>query len=117
MVLKRADTCQSWNQVKSHVIKYYQGTATRSVSKIAQKALMYPHISFCPEQPFKFSVLTSLGLSKDFFQSEGSPASGTNFPDLNETWNKASFSRSEFNISWTFFGGEEDIHNFKRENI
>jgi hypothetical protein len=94
-------------QVKDQVVKFYLGRVAQTVEKISNASLKFPHISFCSSEPFKLKELDRIGVPKSIFTYESHDHSpGESFPELNETWQNATYSKDEFKITWRFFDGE-----------
>ncbi len=93
-------------QVQEQVVKYYEGKTTQTVEKVAYNELPLPYISLCMESPFKKQVLLDMGLPERFFlTAEPSIATGS-FPSLNETWQKATYSAQELEVTWRLWPGQ-----------
>lgn len=89
------------------MVKFYEGRTTEAVEKIRHKSLKLPHLSFCMERPFKKRALENMGLRERFFLT-AEPAytnMSLDFPRLNKTWQKATYSDKEVDISWRLYSG------------
>ena len=77
-------------EVWDQVAKFVNGRTATTVERTIHKGLELPQITFCMQSHFKNEVLEAMGLPLTFFiPLADATLNGTAFPDLNDTWRKA----------------------------
>ena len=87
-------------QVWEELTKFLEGSITTSLEKVNHKYLPLPLVVLCSSQRYKHDVLSDMGLPKNFLDDHRATYLPGQFPDLNETWQKATWSRDDFAIYW-----------------
>ena len=89
--------CSLW-QVSGELMKFLGASTTLVLEKQHHNHLHLPQVALCMKQRYNYEALIKMGLSIDFF-SEMRQRTENNlkslFPDLNETWLKATWSRED----------------------
>ena len=96
MILGIISLWQVWEQLT----KFFEGSTTTSLEKVNNKYLPQPLIVLCSSQRYKYDVLTKMGLPKNFLDNHRNRYLPGKFPDLNETWHKATWSPEDFDFFW-----------------
>ena len=91
--------CSIW-QVWEQITKFLEGGTTTSLEKVHNKYLPLPQIVLCSSKRYKYDVLTDMGLPKNFLDDHRKKHISGKFPDLNDTWLKATWSREDFDFDW-----------------
>ena len=91
--------CSLW-QVWEQLTKFLEGSTTTSLEKVNHEHLPLPLIVLCSSQRYKYDVLADMGLPKNFLDDHRQNHLPGKFPDLNETWLKATWSREDFDFYW-----------------
>ena len=72
--------------------------------------LPLPHFLVCKKQRYKKDELTAMGLPEDFFDNYNPDRSKfsnkDSFPDLNATWQRATWPYKDFEIDWERYEGK-----------
>ena len=96
-------------EAHEQVYKFSVGKTTTAVEKKHYDALQLPEITICMEYGFKKEALEREGLPERFFLTADSNYgnNGTDpFPDIMETWEKATYSDRELEITWRLYDGK-----------
>ena len=93
---------QVWEQLS----KFWEGSTTTSLGVVDNEYLPLPLIVLCSSQRYKHDVLTDMGLPKNFLDDHKANYMAGKFPDLNETWLRATWSKEDFDLYWPPYEGE-----------
>ena len=96
-------------EAHEQVYKFSVGKTTTAVEKKHYESLLLPEITICMEYGFKKEALEREGLPERFFLTADSTYgnNGTDpFPDLLDTWEKATYSDRELEITWRLYDGK-----------
>ena len=97
--------CSVW-QVWEQLTKFLEGSTTTSLEKVNRAYLPMPMIVMCSSQRYKYDALTEMGLPKNFLDDHRLKDLPVQFPDLNQTWLKATWSLDDFNLFWLAYEGK-----------
>ena len=74
-----------------------------------KKYLGFPHLLLCNKQRYNQKELTAMDLPDDFFDNRYPDmdkfSSKDAFPDLNATWQRATWPTADFMIDWSCYEG------------
>ena len=98
--------CSFW-LVWEQLTKFLEGSTTTTVEKIKHEYLPMPLIALCSNQRYKQGALRSVGLPKDFLDNYQMKDLPVQFPDLNYTWNMATWSPDDFDLYWKHYEGND----------
>ncbi len=88
------------------VIKFFTGKTSRAMEILAQESLKLPRIAFCLNYPYKADMLSKMNLPAEFFHSRDPKyRNSVPFPNLHETWQRATYSKDELLLRWYFYSG------------
>ena len=105
-------------EAHEQVYKFSVGKTTTAVEKKHYDALQLPEITICMEYGFKKEALEGEGLPERFFLTADSNYgnNGTDpFPDIMETWEKATYSDRELEITWRLYDGKNMQTNIQHQ--
>jgi len=89
--------CFLW-QVADHVSKFWKGSTTQSVT-YEHVPLLFPDLTVCPKNGFKFHKLAELGLPWDYWNLVSIPEEDwlapNNSQQADQWWNLTTYSRPE----------------------
>lgn len=89
--------CALW-QVSGELMKFLGASTTRTLEKQHHNHLHLPQVALCMKQRYNYGALIKMGLPIDFFSEMRQRTKDdlkNPFPDLNETWLKATWSRDD----------------------
>ena len=88
-------------------LKFYHGATTLTVEQIDEDYLSLPPILLCSKRAYKKEELSAMGLPQNFlYERDRSKASRPEpFPDLKETWHKATWSNEDLQVEWSRYEG------------
>ena len=101
--------CSVW-QVWEQLTKFLEGSTTTSLEKVNLAYLPMPMIIMCSSQRYKYDALTDMGLPKNFLDDHRMKYLLGKFPDLNQTWLKATWSLDDFDLFWQAYEGKSRKH-------
>ena len=101
--------CSLW-QVWDLCLKFFGGSTTIAIAHRPNDYLPLPKFLLCQKDRYKKEELSSMGLPDNFLNS-GDRFNHTHpFPDLNATWQRATWPLQELEIDWNFYEGMTIIH-------
>ena len=96
--------CSVW-QVWEQLTKFLEGSTTTTLEKVNLEYLPMPLIVLCSSQRYKYDALTDMGLPKNFLDDHRMKYLPGRFPDLNQTWLRATWSEDDFDLFWQAYEG------------
>ena len=93
--------CSLW-QVREVLVKFIEGSTTTTLEQRHNSHLPLPKVAFCLKQRYKYEALAAMGLPADYFSENRHRTefdTESQFPELNETWLKATWSREDLQIA------------------
>ena len=94
-------------------LKFFSGSTTVLMDHEHNEYLPMPKFLLCNKQHYKKDELTVRGLPVNFFQNRHPDVTDKNvLPDLNATWQKATWSLADFEVNWWRFEGNDIINKF-----
>ena len=97
--------CSLW-LVWDLCLKFFSGSTTIVREQQHHDYLPLPQILLCLKERYKSDELSALGLPKNFFDNGGSLNQTEAFPDLNATWQSATWPSHELEADWSRYEGE-----------
>ena len=95
--------------VWDHCIKFLSGSTTVVRQQQQMDYLPLPRFILCNKERYNKKELVSMDLPEDFFDNRYPDIDKfrkrNSFPDLNSTWRRVTWSRSEFEIAWSRYEG------------
>lgn len=102
--------CSLW-LVWGVCIKFLSGSTTVVRQQDQKDYLPLPRFLLCNKERYNKKELVSMDLPEDFFDNRYPDVdmfrNRNSFPDLNSTWQRATWSWSEFEIAWSRYEGRE----------
>ena len=100
--------CSLW-LVWDHCFKFFGGSTTILREQHHKDFLPLPKFLLCLKERYKNGVLSAMDLPEDLFSSryldEGNFNQKDKFPDLNATWQRATWPIEELNVEWSKYQG------------
>ena len=90
-------------------LKFLRGSTTTVHEQEQRGYLALPHFLLCNKQRYKTDELADMELPEDFFDNWTDRTKfrhNDSFPDLNATWNRATWSRDDIGIDYRRYEGE-----------
>ena len=102
--------CSLW-LVWELCLKFFSGATTILREQDQKNDLSLPRFLFCNKQRYKKDELAAMELPEDFLDN-GHPdkskfSNKDSFPDLNATWQRATWHMTDFDIDWRRYEGME----------
>ena len=89
-------------------LKYISGSTTIVREQQQHDYLALPHFLLCMKQRFQDGKLEAMGLPEAFLSKPDGIKLNTKipFPDLNATWQRATWPMNELDIDWSRYEGK-----------
>ena len=82
------------------------GQTIQTTGRVTVEELDVPQVVFCTKFPFKTDVLSGMGLRDTVFSSHFHTYNeNVNITDINQVWEKGTYSMNELSIGWTLMYG------------
>lgn len=105
--------CSLW-QVWDLCLKFFGGSTTIAIGHQPNDYLPLPKFLLCQKDRYKKEELSSMGLPHNFLDSGNKFNHTYQFPDLNATWQRATWPLQELKIDWNFYEGMKIRHYVPR---
>ena len=96
--------CSLW-QVWDICLKFFGRSTTIAIAHRPNDHLPLPKFLLCQRNRYKKDVLSSMDLPENFLDSGIKFNHSHPFPDLNATWQNATWPLQEFEIDWDYYEG------------
>ena len=93
--------CSLW-QVEEVLVKFIEGSTTTTLEKQHNDHLPLPKVALCMKRRYNYGALAAMGLPDDYFSEHRHRTEidrESPFPDLNQTWLKATWSREDVQMA------------------
>ena len=93
--------CSLW-QVEEVLVKFIEGSTTTTLEKQHNDHLPLPKVAICMKRRYNYGALAAMGLPDDYFSENRHRTEfemESPFPDLNQTWLKATWSREDVQMA------------------
>ena len=100
--------CSFW-LVWDLCLKYFSGSTTILTVQDYKEYLPLPRFLLCSNKRYKKDELGAMGLPADFFDNRSPDMNmfedRDSFPDLNVTWQRATWNMTDFEMDWDAYEG------------
>ena len=89
-------------------LKFLNGSTTMSMEQIDEDYLALPPLLLCSKQRYKKEALAAAGLPANFWEEDDGWSAAFHsepFPDLNDTWLKATWPNEDLQAGWHKYEG------------
>ena len=95
--------------VWDHCLKFFSGSTTIVRQQQQRDYLLLPRFLLCNKERYNKDELAAMKLPDDFFDNRFPDmdkfGNKDSFPDLNATWQRATWPMSDFEIDWRRYEG------------
>ena len=96
--------CSLW-LVWDLCLKFISGSTTIVREQNSKDYLPLPRFLLCMKERYKTEQLSAMNLPKNFFGNGGTFNETDTFPDLNATWQRATWPMHELEVDWSRYEG------------